>query len=90
MHRAIMQGRESVLLLFGLGAGLAPRRPIGSLPALQRSKRTFRVKLQPVRVLAKGECLVWIGIGISLGEESCSFGQFETMVVALHDVEFTR
>ena len=90
MHRAIMQGRERVLLFFGLGAGLAPRRPIGSLPALQRSECTFRVKLEPVRALAKGECLVWIGIGISLGEESCSFRQFETMVVALHDMEFTR
>ena len=90
MHRAIMQVRESVLLLFGLGAGLAPRRPLGSLPALQRSECTFRVKLKPVGVLAKGECLVWIGIGISLGEESCSFRQFETVVVALHDVELTR
>jgi len=83
-----MQGRESILLFFCLGAGPAPRRPIGSLPALQRSERTFRVKLQPVRVLAKGECLVWVGI--SLGEESCSFRQFETVVVALHDVKLTR
>ena len=88
MHRAIMQGRESVLLFFCLSAWLVPWRPIGSLPALQRSERTFRVKLQPVRVLPKGECLVWIGI--SLGEESCSFRQFETVVVALHDVELTR